>query len=695
MKKSIRAIAFVLLLSMLLSIAVSAQGDLNTAYYSYTYTEDYKETIKTPAPYTVEHTISGEDLGIGQFNSLSGVTYDPQSGCTYLVDSGNNRIVVLNTAFQLERILQNFENGEQMDTFHSPNTVFIRENRVYVSDTSAHRILVFDQTSYVLQRVIEQPEIKILGDYVFLPESFVVDLAGRIYVIVKNVNKGIVQLDAKGNFERFVGAPEVTLTYIEKLWRLLMNDTQKAQLERAVPTEYNAVKIDDKGFLYLTTQDATVLPITKLNCAGSDVLNVNTQYPPYGDSKYYESKGLKTTSTFVDIAVREDGVYAALDSSKGRIFVYDQDGVLLYCFGGIGNQSGLFQSPSSIAINGDTLIVVDQKDNLLTVFTETAFGKAVDSAVTLMLNGKYDESAENWNRVLEMCPSYNYAYKCLARSDIQAKAYKDALEKLKGDPSYDYYYKAFEEERKSFISKNFTWLFLGVFLAIALVIILCKLWKKHRLTERLNRYELVRELRYATHVMFHPFDGFWDLKREKRGSLRAANILVALFVLLYGARYQLSGYCFTHARFEDLNVLYGLLMMVLPLAMWIVSNWCFTSLMDGEGSFKDIYIATAYALAPYIITAIPMLLLSHCLSGNEAFIYNTFDSIIMFWMLALIFFGMQITHDYSLGKGILTGVLTLVGMCLMMFLALVCFNIGQDMISFVRDIYTEVSYRTY
>ena len=142
-------------------------------------------------------------------------------------------------------------------------------------------------------------------------------------------------------------------------------------------------------------------------------------------------------------------------------------------------------------------------------------------------------------------------------------------------------------------------------------------------------------------------------------------------------------------------MLYGLLMMVLPLAMWIVSNWCFTSLMDGEGSFKDIYIATAYALAPYIITAIPMLLLSHCLSGNEAFIYNTFDSIIMFWMLALIFFGMQITHDYSLGKGILTGVLTLVGMCLMMFLALVCFNIGQDMISFVRDIYTEVSYRTY
>lgn len=695
MKKSFKAITFVILLCMLLSVFVSAEGDKNIPYYSYTYTEDYKEIINTPAPYTAELTVSGEDLGIGSFNGLKGVTYDEKTNRTYLVDSENGRIVILDESFGLVQVLQSFDNNGQADTFHSPDTVYIRDDRMYVSDTNAHRILIFNKADYTLQRVIEQPEIKILGDYTFLPESFVVDLAGRIYVIVKNVNKGVVQLDADGKFERFVGAPEVTLTYIEKLWRLLMNDTQKAQLEKAVPTEYNAVKIDEKGFLYLTTQDATIQPITKLNCAGSNVLNVNTEYPPYGDSKYYESKGLKTTSAFVDIAVREDGVYAALDSSKGRIFVYDQDGALLYCFGGIGNQSGLFQSPSSIEINGGTLMVVDQKDNLLTVFTETDFGKAVDSAVTLMLGGKYDESAESWNRVLAMCPTYNYAYKCLARTDIQAKAYKDALEKLKGDSSYSYYYKAFEEERKTFISEHFTRLFLGLFGLIALVVAVGWLWKKYRLTEKLERYAFVRELRYGNHVMFHPFDGFWDLKREGRGSLRAANVHVALFILFYGMRYQLSGYCFTHELFEDRNVLYGVLMMVLPLAMWIASNWCFTSLMDGEGSLKDIYIATAYALRPYILTAIPMLLLSHCLSGNEAFIYNTFDSIIMFWMLALIFFGMQITHNYSLGKGILTGILTLIGMCLMMFLALVCFNIGQDLYAFARDIYTEVSYRTY
>ena len=31
--------------------------------------------------------------------------------------------------------------------------------------------------------------------------------------------------------------------------------------------------------------------------------------------------------------------------------------------------------------------------------------------------------------------------------------------------------------------------------------------------------------------MFHPFDGFWDLKHEHRGSVKAAMVLLAMLVL--------------------------------------------------------------------------------------------------------------------------------------------------------------------
>lgn len=695
MKKLRRLLLFIIILCIVFPITVSAEDEITTSYYSYTYTEDYTKTVMTPAPYIAEYTVSGEKLGIGKFNGLSDVTYDSDNQNIYLVDSGNNRVVVLDEQYQVSYVLETFSNGGEIDCFNNPNTVFLKDNRIYVSDTDNHRIVILDKTNYELIQVIEQPEIKILGEYTFLPESFVVDLAGRIYVIVKNINEGVVQLDAEGNFERFVGAPDVVLTFGQKLWRMFLNDKQKAQLEKAVPTEYNAIQIDSDGFLYLTTQDTTVPAITKLNCEGSNILNVDTLYEPNGDTPYYELRGKESGSYFADIAVRQDGIYAAVDSQKGRIFVYNQEGVLLYCFGGVGSQEGTFRTPSALEIHGEKLFVTEQQSNLLTVFTETGFGVTVDMAVTKLLDGKYEESADAWEQVLEMCPTYHYAYKCLARTDIQGKDYASALNKLKGDSSYDYYYKAFEGVRKAFLSTYFTEIVLGIGVLIVLIILVRKLWKKHAVTEKLEKYQLIRELKYSNYVMFHPIDGFWDLKREKRGSLRAANILVAMFVLVYGMRVQLSGYCFTHLTFSEIDVLFGVIMMVLPHALWIVSNWCFTSLMDGEGTMKDIYIATAYALKPYIVTAIPMLILSHCLSGNEAFIYNTFDGIIMIWMLGLIFFGMMITHNYSLTKGIITAILTLVGICLMMFLALVCFNVVQEMWSFGYDIYKELNYRMY
>ena len=181
--------------------------------------------------------------------------------------------------------------------------------------------------------------------------------------------------------------------------------------------------------------------------------------------------------------------------------------------------------------------------------------------------------------------------------------------------------------------------------------------------------------------MFHPFDGFWDLKREKRGSFWAANILMILFALLYGLRAQFSGYIFTGALPTQINAVFETGKVLIPLF-----------LMDGEGSMRDIYTATAYSLKPYIITAVPLWLLSLCLTEEEAFIYTSLSTIVTVWTLALIFFSMMVTHDYTLSKGIITAVLTLVGICLILFIALTFTNIIQKIYDFGFDIYSEMNY---
>ena len=44
---------------------------------------------------------------------------------------------------------------------------------------------------------------------------------------------------------------------------------------------------------------------------------------------------------------------------------------------------------------------------------------------------------------------------------------------------------------------------------------------------------LVEELLYTCHLVFHPFDGFWDLKHEKRGSVRASIVFIVVTILAF------------------------------------------------------------------------------------------------------------------------------------------------------------------
>ena len=64
------------------------------------------------------------------------------------------------------------------------------------------------------------------------------------------------------------------------------------------------------------------------------------------------------------------------------------------------------------------------------------------------------------------------------------------------------------------------------------------------MTDKQKWQRLLSSLRYSLYVIFHPFDGFWDLSREKRGSLGAANIIVFLVLLVRLLSMQFTPFLF-------------------------------------------------------------------------------------------------------------------------------------------------------
>jgi hypothetical protein len=142
------------------------------------------------------------------------------------------------------------------------------------------------------------------------------------------------------------------------------------------------------------------------------------------------------------------------------------------------------------------------------------------------------------------------------------------------------------------------------------------------------------------------------------------------------------------------STIFGTLLSVLmPLALWVVANWCLTTLFEGEGSIKDIFIATCYSLAPMTLLMVPATIASNFVLVEEADIVSLVITFGFIWAGMLIFFGMMVTHDYSLGRNLLTTVGTIVGMVFIMFVAVLFSTLLGKLVSFVTNIVTELQYR--
>lgn len=209
--------------------------------------------------------------------------------------------------------------------------------------------------------------------------------------------------------------------------------------------------------------------------------------------------------------------------------------------------------------------------------------------------------------------------------------------------------------------------------------------------EKFKRY--LKTLRYSLYVILHPFDGFWDLGHEKRGSLAAANTIVILTLLTHLWDMRYASFMFNSTRWERVNILMTILGILVPLAIWVVANWSLTTLMDGKGKLKDIYIATAYAFTPYILIGLPMIVVSNIITFEEGVFYTYFKAFALIWCVFLILAGMMMVHDYSFGKGILSSLFSLVGMAIIIFILLLFFSLISDAIAYFVSLFKEISFR--
>ena len=468
MKDMKKKLCCILCACLIFSPAVSAKE----AYQNYIYNYDgmaYEE----PQAYTSAGQITGHSLGIESFNEPMDV-FVAKDKKIYIADTGNHRIVVLDNAFRLVNMITGFVYKGQTQTFNKPQGVFVSEkNNIYIADTENARIVVLNQNGECVNIFDKPVSTYLTADFAYKPVKVAVDHAERIFVVSANTLEGIIGLDPDGQFLSFYGAIPVTVGLADAFWRMIATKEQRARTKSVIPTEYSSLDMDDGDFIFGTVSARDkdfnkANMIRKLNPLGTDVLVRNAQWAPQGDLWYYsDSTGTMIDSVFVDAVAFDHGMYGILDGRRGRVFVYDHNGFILFNFCGLGQQQGLLGKPEALDHMDDTFFIADSKYNQICVFKPTEYGELIYQATRLQYDRKYVESEEKWKAVLEFTSFSELAYVGVGRAYYRNGDYSNAMKYfMLGNDRYAHG-RAFTLYRNDFFYRNFGYLMTALVVAVA------------------------------------------------------------------------------------------------------------------------------------------------------------------------------------------------------------------------------------
>ena len=214
-----------------------------------------------------------------------------------------------------------------------------------------------------------------------------------------------------------------------------------------------------------------------------------------------------------------------------------------------------------------------------------------------------------------------------------------------------------------------------------------------KLTQKETYVRFFSTLKYAFYVIFHPADGFWDLIHAKRGSYAAANFIVILTLFTQIWRLRFTSFVVMNVYWEAVNIFKEFATILLPLAVFCICNWALTTLFDGKGHLGDVYMGTGYALAPYPLIQIPIIIISNFVTRDEVAFYTIFNTISILWCAMLLFMAMMMIHQYSFGKTLLFTIFTVFGMLIFIFIILLFFSMISQGVSFFIALGREIIFR--
>ena len=683
MKKRI----FTLLICGILCLGFSVGASAAT-YKGFTY-DYWDQAVPSQIGYQPEGAYIGSQLGkeIGNFSDPRDL-YVSADHQVYILDSGNDRVVILDEQLKPKKVVDAFTDENGAVELGDATGIFVDTNGlIYIADPTSACVWVVDESGTVKNK-LGKPETNMLSEEMdFKPQRVLVDSSGTVYVTASGIYQGALLYKPNGEFDGFFGSNAVEVSgtlLLDRFWKSIMTNEQADLISKYIPEEFYSFDINEKDFVFTVTQTTSAKKkIKKLNPMGSDTL----ESTKFGEVQSLYIDGKLTDSRFADIVISDDGIINALDQRSNRIFQYDPEGQLLFISGGNGAQVGTFTTPVAIEAMGNRLLVLDSQKNNLTVFAPTAFGEKVLEAVAFYNDGKYSEAHNLWEDVLKYDHNYMTAYISIGKALMADEKFEEAAAYFKLGNDRQGNSDAFQSYRNELLQQYFVWICLAVVAIIAVFI-----WLLNR-KKKTDRPEKQRKWISPTKFLFHPVDSAEDMKRHNAGSMLISCVILAAWFVSTVFQFAVTDFRFNTNNADMMNIALLFVGTVPVFAVAVVSNWGVCTLMDGKGKMKEIWISASYCLIPYVASNFLYVILSHFLVLEESIFLQWVLWIGIIWSVCMLLGVLSGIHDYSFGQTVISVFLTLVGMLIVVFIILLVTSLVQQAYAFVSSIVNELIYR--
>lgn len=667
----------VILLALCLSLVLGSTAIAETPYRTYT-VDGYGYVLETQSAYNPASAITkvGETSFVTPMDMAIG-----NDGNLYIADAGAHVVMVSTVDGEEVRMI-----GE--GTLQSPTGVFVSDDdKVYIADRDAKKVFVYDLEGNLLNEY-GKPDSPIYGSTMdFRPIKVVANSTGTMYVICEGNMNGIVQISPVdgGSFLGYFGTNYTSLSPFQILQRLILTDAQRAQMLSNIPSTPTNLHIDEEGLIYTVTQGDKDMALKKLNIAGKNMLD--------SDPYWADLPAAVTTGQYHNMLVAD---------SDGYIYEYNEEGELLFMFGGRddGRQRiGLCNKVEAIAVDvSDRIYLLDSDKRQVHIFTPTEFTNLLHEALYLFSKGRYTESKEPLEKVLQMNSMFDYANQAMGHAYLQEENYTEALRYFKLAKSADGYSDAFWEVRNIWI-RNY------LVLAVAVIVILAvalSLYKKRQLVRygvdgapaRLSqKVPLLGSIKYSLHFMRHPFDGCYGVKREGKASFACANILLAAYIIVSIIEKYFSGFLVKTVREGRYDIITDIGTVLVIFAGLTLCNYLVVTINEGEAFLKELYCAYAYCLTPFIIIKPFVVILSNVLTYNEVFLISFANIIVLVWIVILLLISVKEMNNFTVKETAKALALTAFTVLILSLLICIIYVLFSQVIDFISSVLREVVYR--